>query len=458
MFDKEFYPTPPELLEKIGIDCYGKAVLEPSAGKGNIVEWLKNNGASSVEAYEKNDDLRSTLQSKCKVLGSDFFEAKQEGVSHFDMIVMNPPFSNQSNHILHAFDIAPGGCEVIAICNATIMYGNSHWDRQIESLVSNYGQMEVLGQEFKDAERKTGVVTAYVRLFKPVGEKGFDFSGFYMDEEPEQVSGEGIMSYNEIRSIVNAYTGAVKRWDKLSDTVSEMNSLTKEFGVNIGLSVGYNNNVMTKADYSKKLQKEAWKSLFDKMNLRKYVTRGVMSTINEFVETQSKYPFTMKNIYRMMEIIVGTREQTMNKALEEAVDNFTKHTDQNRWNVQGWKTNLGHMLNKKFILDYVFRISYSGDGTLDLGFHSTYERIDDLVKVLCNITGRNYTDIGSLRDKVIQLGKVRRNVWYDWGFFQFKGFKKGTIHLKFKNTEDWYALNKAYGAIKGFKLPESYKK
>lgn len=51
-----------------------------------------------------------------------------------------------------------------------------------------------------------------------------------------------------------------------------------------------------------------------------------------------------------------------------------------------------------------------------------------------------------------------KNIWYDWGFFEIKAFKKGTMHFKFKNINDWYLLNKAYGELKGFTLSEAYKK
>ena len=57
-------------------------------------------------------------------------------------------------------------------------------------------------------------------------------------------------------------------------------------------------------------------------------------------------------------------------------------------------------------------------------------------------------------------GKVilEPNTWYEWGFFEIKFFKKGTMHVKFKDLNDWYLLNKAYGELKGFSLPETYKK
>jgi len=164
----------------------------------------------------------------------------------------------------------------------------------------------------------------------------------------------------------------------------------------------------------------------------------------------------------MLEIIVGTRQQTFNRALEEAIDNFTKHHHENRFGVEGWKTNSGHMLNKKFIVDGVMETqSY-------MGFKPRYNsyasnKIDDLVKVLCNICGTDYNTIGSIYHlcRPIKEGqnidKIEPNTWYDWGFFEIKCFKKGTMHFKFKDNNDWYKLNKAYGELKGFTLPEQYK-
>ena len=170
----------------------------------------------------------------------------------------------------------------------------------------------------------------------------------------------------------------------------------------------------------------------------------------------------MKNIYRMLQIIVGTRQETFNRALEEAIDNFTRHTYENRFGVEGWKTNAGYMLNKKFIVEGIMETQSF------MGFRVKYDsynsrKIDDLVKVLCNITAKNYSDIGTLYrfdydDNHKQKFSIEANTWYEWGFFEVKFFKKGTMHVKFKDNAVWYQLNKAYGELKGFTLPETYKK
>jgi len=67
--------------------------------------------------------------------------------------------------------------------------------------------------------------------------------------------------------------------------------------------------VTTKEQFSKIIQKRSWQHIFNKLNMEKYVTSGVMKDINKFVETQEKVPFTMKNIYKIAHKIVLNEEE-----------------------------------------------------------------------------------------------------------------------------------------------------
>ena len=64
MFNSEFHPTPQGVLEQMGIDCYDKTVLEPSAGKGDIVDFLFANAALEVLACESNEDLAKSWRGR----------------------------------------------------------------------------------------------------------------------------------------------------------------------------------------------------------------------------------------------------------------------------------------------------------------------------------------------------------------------------------------------------------
>lgn len=459
MFHSEFYPTPPEVIQLMNLDCMNKVILEPHAGKGNIVDYCISNGAKQVLSIELNKDLQQIVKQKSTLIGDDFFDCKPEQISHVHAIYMNPPFSNADKHILHAWEIAPDGCEIVSLCNwSTIEYPN----RRISHLIREYGLSQNLGDCFSEAERTTGVQVGLVRLHKPIRNEDFDFQGFFIEEDEEEMQGEGIMQYNEVRALVNRYVGTMKSFDKMKDEIDSVNRMISQIGMSsVSLGIGHEKDVTTKEQFSKIIQKRSWNHIFNKMNMEKYVTSGVMKDINKFVETQEKIPFTMRNIYRMLEIIVGTRKQTFDRALEEAIDNFTKHTHENRFGVEGWKTNSGYMLNKKFIVEGIVETSWGG--SLQVRYDSYGGRkMDDLVKVLCNLNGTDYNTIGTLyrfnfKSKHEKEFSLETNTWYEWGFFDVKFFKKGTMHVKFKDIEPWYLINKAYGQLKGFTLHEKYK-
>ena len=178
MFGKDFYPTPDHVIEVMmaNIDITNKVILEPSAGKGNIVDWLQRNNAKEVLSCENNEDLRAILHGKCNVLASDFFNLRPEQITHIDLIVMNPPFSADEKHILHAWEIAPGGCEIIALCNSETLDNRYSRNRAIlRELIDLNGSHESLYNCFSEAERESNVNVSLVRLYKPsTGEMEFD--------------------------------------------------------------------------------------------------------------------------------------------------------------------------------------------------------------------------------------------------------------------------------------------
>lgn len=463
MFNQDFYPTPRNIIELMlqDVDIANNSFLEPSAGKGDIVKYLNENGAKQVIAFEKNKDLQKVLSGQAKILGDDFLKCTAEQVSHIQYIVMNPPFSADDKHIIHAWDIAPEGSIIIALCNSETLrkkYYSTNRE-QLFQLIQDYGNDEDLGDVFSTAERKTNVEVSLIKLYKPMISEGMDFDGFYLDEEDIN-EGNGILPYSQMRNIVESYVKAVRCFDELQEVSKKMQGYTNvsdfgHYGEGCVFSVNHNEVIVTKEDFAKTMQKHCWHKVFNMMNVDKYVTSGVMESINAFVETQTKIPFTIKNIYRMVEIIIGTSQNTMNKAIVEAIDNFTRHTHENRYSVEGWKTNAGHLLNKKFIVPYITEWS-ERNNRLNINSYSRggyLSRLTDLQKVLCYLTGIDFNKQTHLREFFYEMN-VQTNTWYSWSFFEFKAFKKGTMHLKFQNIKHWELLNRAYAKAKGTVLPE----
>ena len=204
MFNPDFYHTPPEVAAIMldPLDIRGKTVLEPSAGKGDLARECLARGAAEVLWCEKDPDLQSVLASGvCGMSPAnsyrDFLQLQSTDVSHIDLIVMNPPFSAGARYLLHAWRIAPAGCQITCLLNKGTL---DHWHRgddrrELQPLIDAYGSVQSLGNCFRQAERTTNVEVSLVRLRKPwEPESGADeFEGFFLGQDAVEAEGEGLM-------------------------------------------------------------------------------------------------------------------------------------------------------------------------------------------------------------------------------------------------------------------------
>lgn len=470
VFNKDFFPTPKEVIERMlnGKDLYDKYILEPSAGSGNIVRYCKEAGAKEVYAYEKMPKLRKMIENECVLLGDDFLKATPEDVSHVDMIVMNPPFSKDEDHILKAWEIAPEGCEIIALCNSSIIVDYWHQslynEKQIKlsEIIEENGKTYELGQVFKNAERKTNVYVSVIELHKPYkeGEQEFD-SYFSYDENVEDIPTEaGLVTYDFVRDCVNRYVDAVKEYNKVMEQAEKINNLTSLVGnCPIGFGAFWKTEKhytqITREVFKKTLQKTSWFWLFDKFKLDKYITSGVKEDLNKFIEKQSDVPFTMKNIYRMIEIIIGTHESRMKKVIIEAFDDICSFSADNSTAGEKWKTNSDYMINKRFIIPYMTEYREWDDGKLNLRYDAYRSKIEDVNKALNYIMGYTHESWNTCLSSKINDRRPNYGETFRWNHFKVKGFKKGTMHFEFIDENVWAKFNQEVAKIRGWNLPKT---
>lgn len=469
----DFYPTPTDVINTmmLGEDILGKTILEPSAGSGNIVSWLNDNGAGEVIACEKDKILQKLLAGKCELIADDFLSVTSERVSHVDYIVMNPPFSDGVKHIKHAFNIAPAGCVIIALCNSSNLDNRYSSERQeLSELVELYGCSEYLGNVFDTAERKTNVGVSLIKLYKD-GEAEDEFAGYIFSDEEDSLDRnetEGLVQYNVIRDMVNRYTSAVKLFDETMNAANKINEVAKFSDKKNGYipirfttvdTRGSAVNI-TRQQYKKQLQRYYWRIIFNKLNMEKYATNGLREQINKFIEKQVNVPFTMHNIYQVINMVVQTTGQRMDKALLEAFDLICSFSAENSTAGEKWKTNANYMVNRKFIVPYMtdYDARYSTlNECMRLNYGGNATRIEDVIKALCYITGTNYDNITNLRDFVYR-NDLSYGVWYEWGFFRIKGFKKGTMHFEFLDEDIWIRFNQHVAKQRGWVLPKKSKR
>lgn len=491
----DFYPTPEHVIETMLFDhtIKGRVILEPSAGSGAILDYCKRFLPKELLCCENDDNLARIAATKGRLIASDFLTVTKEQVSHIDMIVMNPPFSADEKHILHAWDIAPDGCEIIALCNWQT-YANDYTRirENLKFIIKNHGHCTNLGDAFSDADRKTGVEIGLIKLFKPAGESEKEFDGYFDLFEEYEEQGEGLMGHNEIRNLVNRYADAVKMFNSVVEASEAMTKLIEPISTEMNIRFGAFDkqsvySTITRDHFKKELQKSAWKTVFNKLNMEQYVTGRVMEDINRFVEKQSNVPFTMSNIAKMVQMIVGTHGDRMNKVIIELFDQITKHYHENRYCKEGWKTNSEYIVNRKFIIPThnLTRMENRGKVSASYNQHRGTFFTDDITKAICQLTGEKYAQMdkwwefmhdyqmeaitrtlprkNALGEQETYTSNEKRcqyrdyGTWYDFNHFRFKVFKKGTIHMEFLDEKVWILFNQTAAKAKGFQLASKFK-
>lgn len=224
----DYYPTPDHLISRMISPYYnrlGKAqILDPEAGGGAILDYIskgRSGQKNNLYAIEKDPELTYTLQGKdYKVIHNDFLT--YSGNYLFDLILMNPPFSNGDEHLLKAWDVLTEGDITCLLNRETINNPCTARRKQLARIIADHGTIEEVGQAFSQAVRRTLVDVVMVRLHKEGNVEQFDFSFAeatgeqHADFTEESVTSELAMSdltgamLRQYEKIKGAYVNYVK--------------------------------------------------------------------------------------------------------------------------------------------------------------------------------------------------------------------------------------------------------
>lgn len=163
----QFFPTPTALaLELVGLAEIqeGNTILEPSAGRGNIADVIRegfpNNPLSLVELWI--DNVVTLEQKGYKVEHGDFLLY----TGKHDRIIANPPFNKQQDiaHVDHMLDCLNPGGVLVTVMSPGITFRT---DKRTEALRNRIKQLEHTITEAPDgafAESGTNVRTIILKV------------------------------------------------------------------------------------------------------------------------------------------------------------------------------------------------------------------------------------------------------------------------------------------------------
>ena len=163
----QFFPTPESLareIVEIADIRQGESTLEPSAGQGNIAQFMP-----SPDCIELDPKNRAILEEQgFRVVGEDFL--KFTSSASYDVIVMNPPFCKRQDalHILKAISMA--NRKVVAIASQAVMWRTDGPYKMLRDAVAHYGGYirKLPDKSFKEAGTMVNTALVVIDKTKPL--------------------------------------------------------------------------------------------------------------------------------------------------------------------------------------------------------------------------------------------------------------------------------------------------
>lgn len=490
MYNKDFYPTPRAIVKKMiapylkRLSSQNLRILDPSAGKGNILDCLAEYGvsSSSLFAVEIEPELQVILHGKgYRLIGEDFLTFQTH--LRFSFIAMNPPYSQGAKHLLRAWEISQGG-DIVSLLNAeTINNPYTKERKRLVKLIQDHGSFEEIGRVFMDAERKTNVESVIVRLKKPSKVCDDDFLFHGMGEDSHALGGLEGFSTREVahrdlvKSYVSSFEQAIQAKKEALKALHKLNYYAKDFYCPSLFSTRREPALLPviSATPAKEFEEwvsnftaNAWRTVLQKTSLKRYLTSDVRRKFEERFELQTKVAFTEANIHTALEAMRQNATELIINSIDDIFLKLTQHHHENREMIEGWKTNQAWYVSDRFILPNVVEVNLSGH--LAARFSGYYVQIvEDLELCLRFLSGMPMPDekpspsaskeedeappFVSVARAIDMAGKAGQKV-AESTFFELKFYKKGTAHFRWKS--EWLRSEFNYLAAqrRGFPLPE----
>ncbi|WEG18606.1 DUF4942 domain-containing protein [Alkalihalophilus pseudofirmus] len=465
--NKDFYPTPEHLFYKLmnGKRYLSGRILEPSAGKGDLIGHIKklSNRDVKIDAIEKDSRLSNILSGDgISVVWDDFLTYNT--FKEYDFIIMNPPFSNGVDHLLKAIELAEqqlSSCDIYAIVNKeTIDNAYSNKRQNLLHKISSYnGKVEYVSNGFSDSERKTNVEVALVRLSVAKNNQGksiYDRIVFNSSKKAEQELSTALsttVKNGNIQSKINDIERLVAEYETACDLAKKAYQAMREREVffnyidtvNKGDNL-YSNKLNLISSHSHttenlnqeldKLRHGYWQLILDTDEFKELLTNDAIQELNRRMNLADELEINLQNIKMLITAINYNRQDMLMESVVSIFRKITRyHQNQYSTNIHyynGWKTNDAFKINKKIIIP----IKYVFDGYYD--FSDKYENInsdtrryiDDIVKAF------------KLIDHNVEDEFVRSNEnEFENNLLRFKMFKNGNIHIWFKDLQLLSKLN-----------------
>lgn len=497
MIPKELYPTPDAVACKmVALVDLNKVetILEPSAGYGNLAAAAARaydihhyRGFSEresdpfhsevIDLVEIDEKCRAYLKSKnANVIAEDFL--KLQTFKRYDLIIMNPPFSDGVKHLLKAIEMQKYGGQIVCLLNSETINNPYTLERKVlaEKIKQYDGKVYDYGACFANSERPTDVNVCCVYIDIPKGAQsdildGLEKANEVDDQEPDERQQLSSELDEYMRAIVGQYRRECEAGLKLINEFHAVSrtSLTsftdKHKQPILELKVYGKGNGNIENRYLESVRYKYWEAFFARPEICRKMTGEMQSEFYSRLGELKKIEFNLDNIY---ELQIRMTKDTIGSIENAIMELFHEFAREHSWYAEcannihhyynGWATNKCGVINKKVIIPLSgFRDSYSGHGKILSLDYTPTRKIADIEKVF------SYLDTGiadcweTVENVMAKAQNEGQSQNIKFKYFTVTFYKKGTTHIVFKDMELLKRFNIFAGQREGG-LPPSYGK
>jgi hypothetical protein len=462
-------------------------VLEPEAGKGDIAlkiagrlkcetrksRWrAEDDGKGAIDCIEIAEDLRCALKGAgFRVVHDDFLTYQTR--KHYDLIVMNPPFSDGARHLLKALELARYGGQVRCILNAeTIRNPYTNERKALATKLAELGATITFhAGEFAQAERPTDVEVALISVAIPnsvpdsiILEDLHEARRAEADRQGEQtdlVSGDFVQAIiARYRFEIDAGVRLIQEYERIRPHLLESlrGDPSGDYRKPI-LALTIDDRKVRDGDtlngYVRLTRLKYWEALFQAPEFTGQLTSNLQRELSAKVEALAEFEFSRVNI---LSIQRDLSRQTIASIEETIVAEFDRLSRQHHWDkdsanihyFNGWATNKSWKINEKVIMP-----GHPWDTIWDKWrFSNCAGELADLEKCLTFLNGGLPPEI-KIATALARAEELGQSSNIAGSFFSVTCYKKGTLHIRFLRTDLLDRLNR-FGAQRKQWLPPSY--
>lgn len=496
--DLQFYPTPLSLAERVWEmfkDRDFVRVLEPSAGDGAMMaprmprdEYRNRQALPEWDAIEVDATKHARLREQgARVVGHDFLSFR--GGEVYSHIVMNPPFAQGAQHLLHAWEVLYAG-EIVCILNAETLRNAFSKERQmLLSIIDKHGRVEFVQDAFKgeDVEREACVEVALVHLTKT--QDSADLVGDILGDLKADRSRHGddldfghqqqlMLPQGFVEDLVLRFDAAV-----LAAKQSVQASVrAAHYARLLGMSLAERNKAETAerlkeapkntplfvrqgfAQQYDELKDRAWAGVLRSTEVLTRLSSSAQRRMEKEFETIKTLEFTAANIYGFLLGLCEAANEIQQQMVLDVFDEISRYHEDNTVFYMGWKSNTKHRTAGMRLKTTRFVLPGHGTESWNRGLSFDSVRLlADFDKVFAMLDGKSLDakaenqvfGLRALFETPAAFESLRNGGRETSDYFEVRYYpKRGTIHFFPRSKELMDRLNRVVGTARKWLPPD----